>query len=147
MLNGFAVIAGLSVTGSVMILILLIAKKVLKKRHGVSRRAFVFLWLLVFLRMCLPFGVDMIQSEGIPALPGQAVCSALTAQISVEPAQKEAGAALSGASAADTGGEAFISPETGVLAENGMMAAGYAADGKTESGLLDAAPAKAQAWA
>ena len=131
MLNGFAVIAGLSVTGSVMILILLIAKKVLKKRHGVSRRAFVFLWLLVFLRMCLPFGVDMIQPEGAPALPGQAVCSALTAQISADPAQKEAGAALSGASAADTGGEAFISPETGVLAENGPTAAGYAADGKT----------------
>ena len=147
MLNGFAVIAGLSVTGSVMILILLIAKKVLKKRHGVSRRAFVFLWLLVFLRMCLPFGVDMIQPEGVPVLPGQAVCSALTAQISTEPAQKEAGTAILDASAADAGGKAFISPETGVLAETGPTAAGYAADGKTAVSLTETVLTKAQAWA
>ena len=86
MLSGFAVIAGLSVTGSVMILILLIAKKVLKKRHGVSRRAFVFLWLLIFLRMCLPFGVDLLQPAENTVLPGQAVYSVLTEQMAAETA-------------------------------------------------------------
>ena len=89
MLNAFAVIAGLSVTGSVMIFILLFAKRVLKKRHGVSRRAFVFLWLLIFLRMCIPFGVDVLQPEEVAVLPGQAVYSALSEQTEAPAAMEE----------------------------------------------------------
>ena len=136
MLNAFAVIAGLSATGSVMILVLLFVKRVLKKRHGVSRRAFVFLWLLIFLRMCLPFGVDLPQPMENTVLPGQAVYSVLTEQAAAENAS---GVADPGAIAADSAGEPSDSPVTAVSAETGPQAAGTGPAVKGKTGLFGAA--------
>lgn len=144
MLNAFAVIAGLSVTGSVMILVLLFAKKVLKKRHGVSRRAFVFLWLLIFLRMCLPFGAEVLQPEEIPVLPGQAVYSVLTEQMAAADAD---GAADPAAIITDSVGEPSDSPVTAVSAETGAMTDGSAPALTAQTGLFEAALLKARAWA
>ena len=77
MINGFAVAIGLSITASVMVGIIAGLRVVLRKRHIISRAAFVFLWLLVFLRLCIPFGVDLDFGGGAEPMPNQMAYQAI----------------------------------------------------------------------
>ena len=77
----FAVAAGLSITASIMAGIIFVLRAALKQRHGISRAAFVFLWLLVFLRACLPFGFDDDFGWAEGPLPGQAIYGAVHGQV------------------------------------------------------------------
>lgn len=83
MTEAFKIIVVLSIAASIMVGIVLILRTASKKKHGISRRAFVFLWLLVFVRACLPFGFDDDFGLGWAEnhLPGQVLYGAVYEQV------------------------------------------------------------------
>lgn len=72
--HGFETIIGLSVTASVMIAIILVLKAILRLKWGnIKKSAFVFMWLLVFVRLIVPFNID-VQFQNLPVVyPAQTV--------------------------------------------------------------------------
>ena len=107
----FAVAAGLSITASIMAGIIFVLRAALKQRHGISRAAFVFLWLLVFLRACLPFGFDDDFGWAEDPLPGQAIYGAVHGQ--AFDGQGAAPAPAAGAGERDFRTDGVSEPETG----------------------------------
>lgn len=81
MTDVFAIFLGLTVTASVMAGIMMILRAVLKKQHAVSRSAFVLLWMLVFVRACIPFGLDINFGDADRSLPNQKIYEAMYIQM------------------------------------------------------------------
>ncbi|MDO4482703.1 MAG: M56 family metallopeptidase [Bacillota bacterium] len=107
----FYSVLGLSISASMMAGVVFVLRAVLKKKHGVSRAAFVFLWLFVFVRACLPFGFETDLGWAESPLPEQSIYGAVYSQ--VFDGHAAAPAPETGAGARDFRTEETPEPETG----------------------------------